>query len=61
MLARKIALKHYFEGPPTLGDFELVEETLSDTLKDGGISLLSFTLDRINYNSFVVRCIILNK
>jgi hypothetical protein len=37
MLARKITLKHFFDGPPTLGDFELVEEMLPDTLQNGGI------------------------
>lgn len=36
MQARKIILKHHFDGEPTLNNFELIEETLSATLRDGG-------------------------
>lgn len=37
MLARKFVLAKHFKGAPKLSDFQLVEETLSTDLKDGGI------------------------
>jgi hypothetical protein len=36
MRARKIILKNYFDGAPTLTNFELVEETIPETLEDRG-------------------------
>ena len=33
---KKILMKRHFEGVPKLDDFELVEEELSEELKDGG-------------------------
>lgn len=36
MRARKIILKNYFDGKPTLNNFELVEESIPETLEDRG-------------------------
>lgn len=36
MQARKVILKHHFDGEPTLNNFDIVEETLPATLKEGG-------------------------
>lgn len=36
MLARKFVLAKRFEGLPKLSDFQMVEESLSTELQDGG-------------------------
>lgn len=41
MRARKIILKNYFDGKPTLNNFELVEESIPETLEDRGMSFVS--------------------
>lgn len=50
MLARKFVLVKPFEGLPKLTDFQIVEETLSTELNDGGMRL---TITRIFLEHFL--------
>lgn len=41
MEARKITIKYYFDGLPKLSDFDLIKETLPETLNEGGKSFIN--------------------